>query len=814
MKPRWRKVLHDLIDNKARTLLVVFSIAVGVFSIGVIAGAYQIISQDMSASYSANRPANIEIRMSNFDDSVLDSIKNQPGVQYVEARRVFNIRVREAGTSTWTTLDMFTMEDFRRNSVNLLIPLEGETEPGRREVLLEQRVLQEIDVTVGDRLELQLPDGSIKTLPIVGIVQDTTAGAGDFLARPSAFINTNTLQYLGQPELFNRMFFTVAPGGEDLDYIREVGADLKEKLEKGGTPVSRLRYSKTHEHPLADTLNAVLGILLALGILIVFLSSSLIANTLSALLNQHLRHIGIIKLVGGQRRHVFRMYLTLILAFGLIALLIAIPFGGAGAYGLASFIAAKLNFNLLGYRIVPLAWIVQIAVGLLVPLVAGLAPVITGSRITVLRAFSGDLAEEGKQTTGDETSSPLGTRLSWLDWMQVKVTRLLAMRGIHVPRPFVISLRNTFRRKGRLALTLFTLTMGGAIFISVFNVRATLHDYIGQIGKYFRADVTLDFDRAYRSDEIEQLAYQIPGVRHVEGWQFVGAELLDGDAVIDNLNILAPPSDSELVNPLMASGRFIEATDVRKLAISEAILRHFPGLRAGDVVTLKINGREEEWQVIGIFKFVGREGILAYAPREYIERVTNLANRSFSFRVVTEGHDRESQNMIADELDHFFREHGFKVRQAQSGSASLDTAVDSLDTLVIFLLIMAILTAVVGAMGLTGTMGMNVLERTREIGIMRAIGADDSAVMRTVIAEGIVIGSISFVLAVILSVPITYGLSYIVSVAVFETPITVIFTYLGYGIWLGLVLVLSTMASIVPAGNAARLTIREVLAYE
>ena len=808
MKPRWRKVLHDLIDNKARTLLVVFSIAVGVFSIGVIAGAYQIISQDMSVTYSANRPANIEIRTSNFDDSVLDSIKHQPGIQYVEARRVFNIRVREAGTSTWTTLDMFAMEDFKRNSVNLLIPLRGETEPGRRELLLEQRILLEMDVTVGDRLEFQLPDGSIKTLPIVGIVQDTTAGAGDFLARPSAFINTNTLQYLGQPELFNRMFFTVAPGGEDLDYIREVGADLKDKLEKGGTPVGRLRYSKTHEHPLADTLNAVLGILLALGILIVFLSSSLIANTLSALLNQHLRHIGIMKLVGGQRRQVFRMYLALILAFGLIALMVAIPFGGVGAYGLSSFIAAKLNFNLLGYRIVPVALIVQIAVGLLVPLIAGLVPVITGSRITVLRAFSGDLAEEENQATGDEA------QLSWLDWMQVKATRLLALRGIHVPRPFVISLRNTFRRKGRLALTLFTLTMGGAIFISVFNVRATLHDYIGQIGKYFRADVTLDFDRAYRSDEIEQLAYQIPGVQHVEGWQFVGAELLDGDAVIDNLNILAPPSDSELVNPLMASGRFIRATDVRKLAISEAILHHFPGLQAGDVVTVKINGREEEWQVIGIFKFVGREGILAYAPREYIEQVTNLANRAFSFRVVTEGHDRESQNIIADELDHFFREHGFKVRQAQSGSASLDTAVDSLDTLVVFLLIMAILTAVVGAMGLTGTMGMNVLERTREIGIMRAIGADDSAVMRTVIAEGIVIGSISFVLAVMLSAPITYGLSYIVSVAVFETPIAVIFTYLGYVIWLGLVLLLSTMASIVPAGNAARLTIREVLAYE
>jgi putative ABC transport system permease protein len=55
MKPRWRKVLHDLIDNKGRTLLVVLSIAVGVFSIGVIAGAYQIISNDMSVSYAANQ---------------------------------------------------------------------------------------------------------------------------------------------------------------------------------------------------------------------------------------------------------------------------------------------------------------------------------------------------------------------------------------------------------------------------------------------------------------------------------------------------------------------------------------------------------------------------------------------------------------------------------------------------------------------------------------------------------------------------------------------------------------------------------------
>jgi putative ABC transport system permease protein len=428
----------------------------------------------------------------------------------------------------------------------------------------------------------------------------------------------------------------------------------------------------------------------------------------------------------------------------------------------------------------------------------------------VLRALSGDLAGDENKPHKAETQ-----RVPWFDYTLVRITKILSLRGIHFPRPFIISLRNTFRRRGRLMLTLFTLTMGGAIFIAVFNVRVTLHDYIGAIGSYFRADVTLDFDKAYRLSEVEQFALQVGGVERVEGWQFLSTELLYPDGLVaDNVNLLAPPAGSELVNPLIAAGRWIRKDDVRKLAISEAALKYYPDLKPGDHILLKIKGRDESWEVVGIFKFVGNEGILAYAPYEYISQVSNLANRSFSFRMVTTQHDRAFQDLMAERLDHFFRDQGFKVRKAESGLSSLDTASESLDILVTFLLIMAILTAIVGAMGLTGTMGMNVLERTREIGIMRAIGADDRAVMRTVIAEGFVIGSISFVLASILSIPFTYVLSDIVSTAVFQTPIAVVFTFLGYAIWFGLVLLLSVIGSILPARSAARLTIREVLAYE
>jgi putative ABC transport system permease protein len=810
MRPRWRKIFLDLFDNWTRTLLVVFSIAVGVFSIGVIAGAYVIIENDMSASYAANKPANIELRMADFDHEFLATIENAPGIADVEGRRVFNIRARREDSTKWAALDMVAVDDFDKNKINLLTPISGSTKPAKREVVLERKVLEEFNVSVGESLVFELPDGSTKLLRVVGIAQDPTTGAGDFLAPPFAYISMDTLPTLRQPEMFNRVYATVSEKENDDAHIRAVAADLKDRIEKSGYSVFRSRTALTNEHPLASTVNAVLGILLALGVLIVFLSSSLIANTLAALLNQHLRHIGVMKLVGGRRNQVFGMYLVLILAFGLLALALAVPAGGLGAYELANFIADKLSFTLLGRRIVPLALYIQIAVGILVPLLAGFGPVINGSRITVLSAISGDTTSDG----GGQAAG--GTRReSAFDRFQHRVTDVLARRGIHFPRPLLISLRNTFRRKSRLALTLFTLTMGGAIFIAVFNVRVTLFDYMGNVGRYFVADVTLDFDQPYRLSEIERVARQLPGVVDVEGWAFASAEVLYPDGTVaENLTVLAPPANSKMVDPEPVAGRWLQPGDTRAIAVTEGMLRSFPNLKVGDTLRVRTGGSEQDWEVVGFFKFIDREGLIAYGTYEYFSRETNLAGRSFSFRVVTDRHDKAYQAAMSEALDKHFREAGYKLRQARPGLSALSNATESLDILVIFLLIMAILTAIVGAMGLTGTMGMNVLERTREIGIMRAIGAADREVMRMVIVEGVVIGGLSWLLGIFLAIPFTYLLSLIVSLAVFETPIDVVFTPTGYLIWLGVVLALSALASVLPARNAARLTIREVLAYE
>jgi putative ABC transport system permease protein len=127
---------------------------------------------------------------------------------------------------------------------------------------------------------------------------------------------------------------------------------------------------------------------------------------------------------------------------------------------------------------------------------------------------------------------------------------------------------------------------------------------------------------------------------------------------------------------------------------------------------------------------------------------------------------------------------------------------------------MAVLTALVGSIGLMGTMSMNVLDRTREIGVMRAIGASDRSVTGLVIVEGVLIGLISWLTGTVLSIPIGKVMSDVVTHAIFEAPSRFTFSLIGPAAWLAVVIVLSILASVVPARSAARITIREALAYE
>ena len=136
------------------------------------------------------------------------------------------------------------------------------------------------------------------------------------------------------------------------------------------------------------------------------------------------------------------------------------------------------------------------------------------------------------------------------------------------------------------------------------------------------------------------------------------------------------------------------------------------------------------------------------------------------------------------------------------------------DIIVYLLSAMGVLIATVGALGLTGTMSTNVLERTREIGVMRAIGATDGAIQRIVVVEGVLIGLISWLIGAALAYPAGAAISSGVGQVLFSTALPYTFSSTGVITWFFIVSILATLASFLPARNASKLTVREVLAYE
>src|SRR5688500_11021852 len=172
------------------------------------------------------------------------------------------------------------------------------------------------------------------------------------------------------------------------------------------------------------------------------------------------------------------------------------------------------------------------------------------------------------------------------------------------------------------------------------------------------------------------------------------------------------------------------------------------------------------------------------------------------------------QRALAKELESRFQDSGLSQSQSQTQSGVFSDFSGPFDIILIVLIIMAALLALVGGLSLTGTMGMNVMERTREIGVLRAVGANNSAVRQVVVIEGVVVGLISWLLAVAASWPSGLALAGAVVKAVLRSDLNYKYSLAGLAMWLVIIVLIGVFASLAPARSAVRLTVREVLDYE
>jgi putative ABC transport system permease protein len=397
---------------------------------------------------------------------------------------------------------------------------------------------------------------------------------------------------------------------------------------------------------------------------------------------------------------------------------------------------------------------------------------------------------------------------SWFD-------RLLETVQV-LPRPLLISLRNTFRKKGRLLLTLFTLVLGGATFMAVLNVQQAMYDALDITFGYILSDVNVDFGRGYRVERIQEALKGIPGIRSFEGWGFSNAQSMQLDGVTgDQVVLVAPPSTSTLIKPSMISGRWLLPEDENAIVVGNHYLKERPETMVGDILSIRMDGEDYPFTVVGIYKMAGNTiPPILYTNYEHLAGLLNQTGQIYSIRVSLDDSSFTNQKAVADLMEARFKELDMPVGSIQTGGDLIQQNRFVVDILIYMLLIMAVLIAVVGGLGLMGTMSMNVMERTREIGVMRSIGAVNSAIFQLVVTEGMIIGIISWSLGIFLCIPMTNLLNVLVGVSILTVPLDFVFALKGLLLWLAVVISLSALASILPARNAVRLTVRDVLAYE
>ncbi|MBN1430796.1 MAG: ABC transporter permease [Anaerolineae bacterium] len=802
INPRWRKVLRDLWEHKARTILVVLAIAVGVFAFGLLATAQVVLDHNLSEEYLAIRPASASLTLRSFDDDLIHAVRQMPDIEAAEGRRTFRTRLL-LPTGEWIELNLMAIADYDDMRANQVRRQSGSWPPGRQEVLLERSVASYFNIHEGDEILIETSDAKQYTLRVSGLAHDLTQIPSHLIPNASGFVSFSTLEWLGGSHTYNQLDIIVAGDRGDKAHVQTVAADLKKRLEKDGYIVFLLDVPEPFQHPMASMLATVNYMLMVLSIVSYGLSGFLIYNTMSSIMAQQRKQIGIMKAVGGRERQIIGVYLGLVIVFGLLALLVALPAGVLGARLFCQYVANLLNFDLRYFHAPKWVFAMQSLMALIAPVLAAIYPIIHSARITVHAAIT-DYGVALERLRQDDLTGRLVERI----------------RGL--PRPVLLSLRNTFRRQSRLMLTLVPLAIAGATFIAVFGVRSAFQTKIGETTSLYNLDIQIIFDRPYRSSYVSREAMSVPGVVETEAWASSSATIVLPDGAIGPpVTLLAPPVDTTYIQASIKEGRWLLPGDRSALVVGEDLLNELPGYRVGDDITLEIDGQQRAWQIAGRTGRTSSSGTgpgtgasIAFVNYDYLARIQGTQGYATLLTVRTDRPDLIGQEQVARALEEHFKDRGLATGRVRTISLVIKDMTMRMYVLIGLMLLMAILLAIVGALGLTGTMSLNVLERTREIGIMRAIGATNRSIRQIVIIEGNVIVLLSWTIGTLLSIPFTTFLSRTVGMTFMKEPLPFTLPIEGIGIWLGLSLAIATLSSLLPAQRASRISVREALAYE
>jgi putative ABC transport system permease protein len=797
----WVKWWADLWDNKVRTLLAVLSIAAGTFAVGAVFGMANQLLAGMDAAHQAVNPAHATLFLEKrIDRDTADRLKSVPGLSGVEVVNQLFVRYKTEPTAEWQPGLVVMRDDYNDMDYDLLELKAGDW-PKRNKIGIDRSASDFFGIGLGDQLIFEL-DQTDRALEVTGKIRHPFVPPPAFGGEARFFVDAQGLERFDVPEgEFNQLMIRVTPYSQAL--AEQVASEIKDRLAKEDVGVSNVIYQDPTEHWGRIFIEGFNFVLQVLAFVSLFVSAVLVTNTLTALITQQTNQIGIIKAVGGRNGTVLKIYLSAVLIYGLLAFAISVAPGAIVAYQLTKTFLNLFNIDYEAFQFSVIAVGLQAVAALVTPLIAALWPISKGTATTVREAMASyGLGGSFGATRLDRAVDALSRRF--------------------LPSAYAISFNNMFRKKGRLILTQLVLITAGTMFLVTINLAQSTDLTVTNDLNRRNYDLRIAFQDRQRADRVSRMAETLPEVVETEVWLSHPGSLLKADQEVQDAGVgvilNGIPLGSEMYRPLLVAGRWLQPGDENALVIFQETAEDY-GFAVGDTVKLNLGEfGDDEWQVVGIFQTVitdGFGGDPAYAPLAAVEAATKKHNRGTQIVVRTREHSQSYVAAVSDRLKTLYEARQRDVDLNSSGATFEDREfADSQYAINInMLLALAVVMALVGGIGLMGALSIAVVERTREFGVMRAVGAKSRTILGMLLMEGILQGLISWAVAVPLSLLIGRPMARQMGQIMLNIDLDYAYSYGAIGLWLAVVVIIAMLASVLPARTATRISVRESLAY-
>jgi putative ABC transport system permease protein len=804
MSVLWQKVWDDLWHHKSRTLLAVLSIAAGVFSVGAIFGMVDQMLAGMDAAHRAVSPSHVNIILRNYvNQEIVDDLKDIEGVAGIDPVNQITVRYKTSLEDDWE-LGTIVQRDYENQVYDVVVLKDGAWASDGK-ISIERLSGKYWEIEIGDSIIFDVK-GDEQSFEVVGSIRHPFVQPPLFGGQAHFFTDSAGLEEFGIPAGFYGQLL-VQVDDYSLERSKGVAADIRSELGKRGIGVIVTLYQDPEKHwgrMFVEGINAVMQIM---AVVALFLSVILVLNTMTALITQQTDQIGIIKSIGGRSGDILRIYFLEVLILGIFALAIALPAGAAFAFLMSRWFLNLFNIDYEIFVISPLAVWLQVGAALLAPLLAALPPILRGARMTVREA----IATYG--IGSDYGNSPLDKAVE-------------KFASLFLSSLFAVSLGNLFRRKGRLTLTLFVLVMAGVMFLMVMTLISSVNLTLDNELARRAFDVRIGLSRTQPAETILSLVQEEPGIIDAEMWYSRNATLLrEGERLDDSAGLGAQligiPTASGMYRPVIISGRWLELGDLDNVIVLSQETADKNDLQVGDTVTLDLGDLgESSWEIVGTYRVVYGGGFAVepiYTPIQAMESITGTSDSGTQVLIRAENagtlEDAVSlSERLTDRLES--ADIGLDFYTSLVPLKERDYVNNQFASVISTLLGLAMIAASVGAIGLTGALAISVVERTREIGVMRSMGAKSGVIASLYLMEGILQGFLSWLVSVPIAYVVSQPLARLLGQRMLELDLDYAFNLTAVFIWLAVVTIFAISASIWPARLAARARVRENLAYQ